>query len=172
MLELAHPRPHDGGDAVAGEAFRSEVAMLVDRAEHALPRLQPSESGPGFKRPACCGHVAPWDYDLLGGVLARLGGHQSDHDAALVHGDEAGAITGGNQSSSTNSHRRSAPAQPTVRRAPSRTSMGLLGLSRSTMSRKSTASKGFALRTISVGALVRLIPAQVLAMTRCFRSKR
>jgi hypothetical protein len=58
--------------------------MLVDRAEHALPRLQPSERGPGFERPACCRHVAPWDHDLLGGVLPGLAGHQSDHDAALV----------------------------------------------------------------------------------------
>jgi hypothetical protein len=37
--------------------------MLVDRAEHALPRLQPSESGPGFKPPmaARCGrgYLAP-----------------------------------------------------------------------------------------------------------------
>jgi hypothetical protein len=51
----AHARLHDGGDAVAREAFRAEVAMLVDRAEHPLPRLQPSERGPGFERPACGG---------------------------------------------------------------------------------------------------------------------
>ena len=36
--------------------------------------MQPSESDSGFARPARRRHVAPWDHDLLGGILAPFGG--------------------------------------------------------------------------------------------------
>ena len=54
--------------------------------------MQPSESDSGFERPARRRHVAPWDHDLLGGILAPFGGGAAGIlivNATVAHAQQA-----------------------------------------------------------------------------------